>query len=89
MLVTIGEEMRDSVVAPERLESARRRETIQALRKTAHERGWEILDFVRPVQLRRRVPLEPRTATLAAVAVGAGVAAATVVALSLRRSRRT
>ncbi len=61
----------------------------RALRKTAHERGWEILDFVRPVQLRRRVPLEPRTATLAAVAVGAGVAAATVVALSLRRSRRT
>ncbi len=61
----------------------------RALRRAATERGWEVLDFVRPVQLRRRVPFQPRKATLAAVAVGAGVAAATVVVLSLRRSRRT
>ncbi|MFY9915723.1 MAG: HAD family hydrolase [Nocardioidaceae bacterium] len=61
----------------------------RALRRAANERGWQILDFVRPVQLRRRVPFQPSTATLAAVAVGAGVAAAAVVVLSMRRSRRT
>jgi HAD superfamily hydrolase (TIGR01490 family) len=59
------------------------------LRKVAIERGWEVLDFVKPVQLRKRVPFESHRGTLAAVALGAGVAAAGAVVLSARRSRRT
>ncbi|HEY7043357.1 MAG TPA: haloacid dehalogenase-like hydrolase, partial [Nocardioidaceae bacterium] len=61
----------------------------RALRKTAIERGWPVLDFVKPVQLRKRVPFEARKGTLAAVAVGAGVVAAGAVLLSAKRSRRT
>ena len=61
----------------------------KALRKIATDRGWPVLDFVKPVELRKRVPFETRKGTLAAVAIGAGVAAAGAVVLSARRSRRT
>ncbi len=60
----------------------------KVLRKTAAERGWPVLDFNRPVELRKRVRFEPRKTTLAAVAIGAGVAAAGVVVATSRRSRR-
>jgi HAD superfamily hydrolase (TIGR01490 family) len=59
------------------------------LRKIAIERGWGVLDFVKPVELRKRVPFDNRKGTLAMVALGAGVAAAGAVILSARRSRRT
>ena len=58
------------------------------LRKVATDRGWDVLDFVRPVQLRKRVSFEASKGTLAAVAVGAGVAAAGLVVLSARRARQ-
>ena len=68
----------------------------KALRKIATERGWPVLDFVKPVELRKRVPFETRKGTLAAVAIGAGVAAAGAVVLSaqaftayLKSGRRT
>lgn len=41
------------------------------LRRIAHERGWPVLDFARPVTMRSRIPVERRQA---AAAVGAGVA---------------
>ena len=59
----------------------------KALRKVAVDRGWPVLDFVKPVELRKRVPFEARKGTLAAVAIGAGVAAAGAVVLSARRRR--
>jgi HAD superfamily hydrolase (TIGR01490 family) len=59
------------------------------LRKTAMARGWPILDFSKPVQLRKRVRFEPRRGTVAAVALGAGAAAAGAAVLVSRRSRRT
>ncbi len=61
----------------------------KVLRKVANERGWPVLDFTKPVELRKRVRFEPRKSTLAAVALGAGVAAAGAVVLSARRSRRS
>jgi HAD superfamily hydrolase (TIGR01490 family) len=60
----------------------------KVLRKAAAERGWPVLDFTQPVELRKRVRFEPRKTTLAAVAIGAGVAAAGVVVATTRRSRR-
>ena len=57
------------------------------LRKTAMTRGWPILDFTKPVQLRKRVPFETRRSTVAVVALGASAAAAGVV-LASRRARR-
>ncbi len=60
----------------------------KTLRKAAVERGWPVLDFGKPVELRKRVPFENRRSTLAAVALGAGVAAAGVVVATSRRSRR-
>jgi HAD superfamily hydrolase (TIGR01490 family) len=60
----------------------------RALRRTARERDWPILDFHRPVQLRRRVPFDTRPGTLAVVALGAGMAAAGAVVMAHRRSRR-
>lgn len=60
----------------------------KALRKTATERGWPILDFTKPVELRKRVHFDRGKGTLAAVAVGAGMAAAGAVVLSARRARR-
>ena len=59
----------------------------KALRKVAVDRGWPVVDFVKPVELRKRVPFEARKGTLAAVAIGAGVAAAGAVVLSARRRR--
>ncbi|MBA2558695.1 MAG: HAD-IB family hydrolase [Propionibacteriales bacterium] len=58
------------------------------LRKTAIERGWPVLDFTKPVQLRKRAPFETRGSTVAAVAVGAGAAAAGALVFASRRSRR-
>ena len=60
----------------------------KALRKVATARGWPILDFTKPVQLRKRVPFDSRRGTVAAVALGASAAAAGAVALASRRSRR-
>jgi len=60
----------------------------KVLRRTAAERDWPVLDFTQPVELRKRVRFEPRKTTLAAVAIGAGVAAAGVVVATTRRSRR-
>jgi HAD superfamily hydrolase (TIGR01490 family) len=60
----------------------------RALRRAAAERGWPILDFSRPVKLRRRPPFETRRSAVAAMAIGAGAAAAGVVVLASRRARR-
>jgi HAD superfamily hydrolase (TIGR01490 family) len=57
------------------------------LRRTAVERGWPVLDFTRPVTLRKRTPFEARRVTVAAVALGAGAAAGAAV-LATRRARR-
>ena len=59
----------------------------KALRRAAVERGWPVLEFRKPVRLRKRVPFETRH-TVAAVALGAGAAAAGAVVLASRRSRR-
>lgn len=61
----------------------------KALRRVAVERGWPVLDFTKPVQLRKRVAFEPSRTTLAAVAIGAGAAAAGAVFLAARKARRT
>ena len=58
------------------------------LRKVATERGWPVLDFVRPVKLRKRMSFEARRTTLATVAVGAGAAAAGVVVFASRKAKR-
>jgi HAD superfamily hydrolase (TIGR01490 family) len=55
----------------------------RALRRTAVERGWDVLTFVRPVTLRSRLP-EPRH-SIPALAVVAAAAVATVVLLRRRR----
>jgi HAD superfamily hydrolase (TIGR01490 family) len=60
----------------------------KALRKAATARGWPILDFTKPVELRKRVSFESRRGTVAAVALGAGAAAAGAVVLASRKSRR-
>ncbi len=61
----------------------------KALRKAAVDRGWPVLDFTKPVALRRRTPFENRRATaIAAVALGAGAAAAGAAVLASRRARR-
>ena len=57
------------------------------LRRIAAERGWPVLLFARPVALRTRVPLPPRTPALAALAVGGAVAAGLL--WSSARRRRT
>jgi HAD superfamily hydrolase (TIGR01490 family) len=58
----------------------------KALRKVAADRGWPVLDFNRPVSLRSRFSdLRPDGPTMAAAAVGAGLAAATLVWLAARR----
>ncbi len=56
----------------------------KALRRIAVTRGWPVLDFSRPVELRSR-RLATRPATLAAVALGAGAAAAGAVVIAHRR----
>jgi HAD superfamily hydrolase (TIGR01490 family) len=60
----------------------------RALRRVAAERNWPILDFNRPVELRKRVNFEPKRTAIAAVALGAGAAAAGAVVLASRRARR-
>lgn len=45
------------------------------LRRIATARDWPVLSFVRPVALRRRIPVPPPGPTLAALAVGGAVAA--------------
>lgn len=60
----------------------------KALRKVATERGWPVLDFIKPVQLRKRMSFDSKRTTLTAVAIGAGAAAATAVVLANRRHRR-
>jgi HAD superfamily hydrolase (TIGR01490 family) len=59
----------------------------KALRRTAIERGWPVLDFTRPVSLRSRFTAELRSPgpAMAAAAVGAGAAAAGLVWLAARR----
>jgi HAD superfamily hydrolase (TIGR01490 family) len=58
----------------------------KALRKTAIERGWLVLDFHQPVSLRSRFSdLRPPRPAMAAAAVGAGAAAAGLVWLAARR----
>jgi HAD superfamily hydrolase (TIGR01490 family) len=74
MLETVG---RPYAVNPDR-----------SLRKIAADRGWPVLDFNRPVQLRRRAPFETRRSAVAAMAIGASAAAAGVVVLASRRARR-
>jgi HAD superfamily hydrolase (TIGR01490 family) len=62
----------------------------RALRREAVIRGWPILDFSRPVPLRRRFPRlgAPRTPALAA-ALGAGAATAGLAWYATRRWSRT
>ena len=61
----------------------------RALRRMAAERGWPVLDFSKPVELRKRVRVTASRTTLAGVALGAGaVAASAVVLASRRRARR-
>ncbi|MPZ61348.1 MAG: HAD-IB family hydrolase [Propionibacteriales bacterium] len=55
------------------------------LRAEAAERGWPVLDFSKPVELRKQVPLRASKATMAGVAIGAGAAAAGAVYLAARR----
>ncbi|MDQ4084471.1 MAG: HAD-IB family hydrolase [Actinomycetota bacterium] len=59
----------------------------KALRRLAAERGWPVLDFHRPVELRKRVRVPAGRATLAGVALGAGAVAASAVVLASRRRR--
>ena len=60
----------------------------KALRRTATERDWPVLDFVKPVQLRKRLSLSQRRTTLAAVAAATAVAATGVAVAGSRRARR-
>jgi HAD superfamily hydrolase (TIGR01490 family) len=61
----------------------------RALRRLAAERRWPTVVFSKPVTLRTRT-MEANRSTLAAVAIGAGVAAAGAVVLASRlRERRT
>ena len=55
------------------------------LRRTATAREWPVLLFVRPVALRRRLPVPPTRPTLAALAVGGAVAAGGFIWSSRRR----
>lgn len=49
------------------------------LRRIALGKEWPILSFVRPVALRRHLPVPPAKPTLAALAVGGAVAAGSVI----------
>jgi phosphoserine phosphatase len=60
----------------------------RALRRLAAERGWPVLDFHQPVELRKRVRMPTSRTTLAGVALGAGALAATAVVLASRRRLR-
>jgi HAD superfamily hydrolase (TIGR01490 family) len=61
----------------------------KTLRRHAAEHGWPVLDFTKPVELRKRVRVPANRATLVGVAIGAGaLAASAVVVASRRRGRR-
>jgi HAD superfamily hydrolase (TIGR01490 family) len=60
----------------------------KALRRAAGERGWPVLDFNRPVELRKRVRVPASRTTLAGVAIGAGAVAAGAVVMASRRRGR-
>jgi hypothetical protein len=55
------------------------------LRRIAAEKGWPVLVFTKPVELRSRVPLP--SPTLAALAVGGMVAVGGVLWANARRRR--
>ena len=55
------------------------------LRRIATSKEWPVLAFVRPVALRRHVPLPPAKPTLAALAVGGAVAAGSMIWANRRR----
>jgi HAD superfamily hydrolase (TIGR01490 family) len=57
----------------------------RVLLKVARERDWEVLQFVRPVRLRDRMPVSPGRAT-AAASLSAAVAAGAVVMWRLRHA---
>jgi HAD superfamily hydrolase (TIGR01490 family) len=57
------------------------------LRRIAVERGWPVLVFTRPVQLRSRVAFPPARQTLAALAVGGALAAGGVLWANARKRR--
>lgn len=61
----------------------------RGLRREAVARGWPVLSFNRPVQLRQRVPTlsVPSRSVLAATAIGAGAAAAGLVWYAAKRKR--
>jgi HAD superfamily hydrolase (TIGR01490 family) len=63
----------------------------RALRREALGRGWPVLAFSRPVQLRQRIPSfrVPSAPVLAAAAIGAAVTAAGLVWYSSRRRAQT
>lgn len=59
------------------------------LRKTAVARDWPVLDFSKPVELRKRVHFESRRSAVTAVALGAGAAVAGAAVVVSRRAART
>jgi HAD superfamily hydrolase (TIGR01490 family) len=61
----------------------------KALRRAATERGWPVLDFHRPVELRKRVRVPASRTALAGAAIGAGALAASAVVMASRRRGRT
>ncbi|MDQ6649256.1 MAG: HAD-IB family hydrolase [Actinomycetota bacterium] len=63
----------------------------KALRRTAGERGWPVLEFARPVRLRDRLPSlsAPPRPVMAGAAVGVGAAAVGLAWLAQRRRSRS
>jgi hypothetical protein len=64
----------------------------RALRREAVARGWPILDFHRPVRLKKRIPglsVPTRPALVAAVAIGTAAATAGLVWYASRRRTAT
>ncbi|MCH0557718.1 HAD family phosphatase [Streptomyces sp. MUM 16J] len=60
----------------------------RALRREANARGWPVLEFRRPVPLKKRLPtlsVPPRPALVAAAAIGAAAATAGLVWYASRR----
>ncbi len=57
------------------------------LRKIARDRGWPVLTFNKPVELRSRMPFPSAKPTLAALAVGSALAAGGVLWANTRKRR--